>query len=112
MAKYKYKALENNTKIVEGEVEAQSLREARELIRKLGFIPTKVYTEYAPQTQVQIVTKQEKSTAKVPIKHLSLAQKINFTSQLETLLSAGIPILEALQTIENNSPDVNYQSKS
>lgn len=112
MAKYKYKALQNNTQIVEGEVEAQSLREARELIRKLGFIPTKVYTEYAPQTQVQIVTKQEKSTAKVPIKHLSLAQKINFTSQLETLLSAGIPILEALQTIENNSPDVKLKTIS
>lgn len=112
MAKYKYKALQNNTQIVEGEVEAQSLREARELIRKLGFIPTKVYTEDAPQTQVQIVTKQEKSTAKVPIKHLSLAQKINFTSQLETLLSAGIPILEALQTIENNSPDVKLKTIS
>lgn len=112
MAKYKYKALQNNTKIVEGEVEAQSLREARELIRKLGFIPTKVYTEDAPQTQVQIVTKQEKSTAKVSIKHLSLTQKINFTSQLETLLSAGIPILEALQTIENNSPDAKLKTIS
>lgn len=112
MAKYKYKALQNNTQIVEGEVEAQSLREARELIRKLGFIPTKVYTEDAPQTQVQIVTKQEKNTAKVQIKHLSLAQKINFTSQLETLLSAGIPILEALQTIENNSPDAKLKTIS
>ena len=112
MAKYKYKALQNNTQIVEGEVEAQSLREARELIRKLGFIPTKVYTENAPQTQVQIVTKQEKSTAKVSIKHLSLTQKINFTSQLETLLSAGIPILEALQTIENNSPDAKLKTIS
>ncbi len=112
MAKYKYKALQNNTQIVEGEVEAQSLREARELIRKLGFIPTKVYTEDTPQTQVQIVTKQEKSTAKVSIKHLSLTQKINFTSQLETLLSAGIPILEALQTIENNSPDAKLKTIS
>ena len=42
MTKYKYKALQDNTKIVEGEIEANDLREARELIRKLGFIPTKV----------------------------------------------------------------------
>lgn len=112
MAKYKYKALKDNSKIVEGEVEAQSLREARELIRKLGFVPTKVYEEAVIPQETRVVTKQEKETAKVQIKHLSLAQKINFTSQLETLLSAGIPILEALQTIENNSPDIKLKTIS
>lgn len=110
MTKYKYKALQDNTKIVEGEIEANDLREARELIRKLGFIPTKVYTEDALHAQVQNVTKQERSTAKVQVKHLSLSQKINFTSQLETLLSAGIPILEALQSIEVNSPDLKLKT--
>ncbi len=112
MTKYKYKALQDNTKIVEGEIEANDLREARELIRKLGFIPTKVYTEDALHAQVQNVTKQERSTAKVQVKHLSLSQKINFTSQLETLLSAGIPIIEALQSVENNSPDIKINTIS
>lgn len=107
MAKYKYKALENNTRIVEGEVEAQSLREACEQIRKLGFVPTKVYTE-----DVQHELKTETHVAQTSIKHLSLSQKISFTSQLETLLTAGIPILEALQTIENNSPDAKLKTIS
>jgi len=112
MAKFKYKALKDNTKFVEGEIEAQSLREARELIRNLGFVPTKVYTEDTVLPDVRVVTKQEKATATVRINKLSLAQKINFTSQLETLLSAGIPILEALQTIENNSPDLKLKTIS
>lgn len=110
MAKFKYQALENNTKIIEGEVEAQSLREAREQIRKLGFVPTKIYTEEAQQ--VSIPVNAEKIRPQTSIKHLSLAQKINFTSQLETLLSAGIPILEALQTVENNSPDIALRTIS
>lgn len=105
MAKYKYKALENNTTLIEGEIEADSLREARGLIRALGFIPTKIYTENAVSAQVQTMAKQDKNIVKEQIRHLSLEQKINFTSQLETLLSAGIPILEVLQSIQNNTND-------
>ncbi len=109
MAKYKYKALQNNSKFIDGEIQANSLREARELIRKLGFIPTKVYTEAAVE-QTEVVEVNEKPILKTQVKNLSLAQKINFTSQLETLLAAGIPILEALQCVENNSPDLKLKT--
>ena len=44
MAKYIYSALKTNNQIVKGEIEALNPREAREKIRELGFIPTKVYT--------------------------------------------------------------------
>lgn len=108
MTKYKYQALHDNTKIIEGEVEAQSLREAREQIRKLGFVPTKVYTEEVQQ--ISTVAKTENINTQTSLKHLSLSQKINFTSQLETLLSAGIPILEALQSVETNSPDLKIKT--
>ena len=47
MAKYQYSALKNNNQIITGEIEAANPREAREKIRKLGFVPTKVYTEAA-----------------------------------------------------------------
>lgn len=108
MAKYKYKALQNNSKFVDGEIEANSLREARELIRKLGFVPTKVYLENAVEQSDVVESTNEKPVLQV--NWLSLTQKINFTSQLETLLSAGIPILEALQSIEENSPDLKLRS--
>lgn len=45
MAKYQYSALKNNSQIIKGEVEAATPREAREKIRLLGFVPTKIYTE-------------------------------------------------------------------
>ena len=47
MTIYNYIALKNNKDIVKGKVDAADLREARESIRKLGFIPTKVYEEKA-----------------------------------------------------------------
>ena len=97
MAKFIYTALKDNKNIVKGEVEAESLREARIKIRELGFLPTKVYTEFSDE---QIETFEKKSQS---VKFLSLSDKILFTSELETLISAGIPILQALQSIELNS---------
>jgi type II secretory pathway component PulF len=104
MAKYKYKALKGNKNIVEGEVEASSLREARQLIRNLGFIPTKVYTEIASQNTSDVPSVQGQN-----IKHLSLSEKIMFTSELEVLLSSGIPILEALNSIEANASNLKLK---
>lgn len=71
MIKFKYQALKDNTKIIEGEVEAQSLREAREQIRKLGFVPTKVYIESS--VQEELVPLQNSVSKQVEIKHLSLS---------------------------------------
>ena len=45
MGIYNYVALKNNKDIVTGKVEAASLREARDNVRKLGFLPTKVTEE-------------------------------------------------------------------
>lgn len=104
MAKYQYSALKNNSQIIKGEVEAATPREAREKIRLLGFVPTKIYTE-----ETSIIEKSEERIFQdniygKQVKRLSLQEKIMFTSELQVLLSAGIPIIEALQTIETNSP--------
>ena len=104
MPKFQYYALKDKTKIIKGELDASSPREAREKIVALGFIPTKVYIETADQ---QIEQKKIKIN---PIKHISLKDKIFFTSELEVLLSAGIPILEALQSIETNSSNIKIQT--
>lgn len=100
MAKFQYTALKGRTQIIKGEMEALNIHEAREKILKLGFTPTKVYMEnvnssYAPQTHLA----EDKK-----ITFLSLQEKIMFTSELQVLLSAGIPILEALNSIALNTP--------
>ena len=110
MARYFYNALKDNKQIIKGEIEASDLREARDKIRQLGFIPTKVYTEYANKVPVNSSDAQIKDPVKKSkITFLSLEEKISFTSELEVLLSSGIPIVEALQTIEINSPKVRLK---
>lgn len=100
MSIYNYIALKNNKDIVKGKVEAETLREARESIRKLGFIPTKVYEEKAKGAE----DKAEKKDAKPgKMKKLGLQDKMDFTSTLQILAQSGIPIIESLMFIENDA---------
>ena len=100
MTKFKYTALKDNKTLIDGEIEAVDLRDARDKIRVLGFLPTKVYSEEVNNEQIQYTPVQN-----INAPHLSLSQKISFTSELQVLLSAGIPIIDALHNIEANSPD-------
>ncbi len=110
MAKFQYSALKDNKEIIKGEVEASNIREAREKIRELGFLPTKVYMEeYGGQDALPPLDGDGQDYGK-RITFLSLKDKINFTNELEVLLSAGIPILEALQTLEINAPNVKLKT--
>lgn len=102
MTKYKYTALKDNKTLIDGEIEAIDVREAREKIRILGFIPTKVYSEKVEKEHTEYNYSQNQ---KLKVPHLSLSQKIAFTSELHVLLAAGIPIINALYNIEINSPD-------
>lgn len=103
MAKYKYSALKNNNNIINGEIEASNPREAREKIRELGFLPTKIYLEQPNIENQNLISENVKST-NTDVTRLSLQEKIMFTSELEVILSSGIPIIEALQSISNNTP--------
>ena len=104
MPKFKYTALKVNKQFVDGEIEAYDLREAREKIRLLGFLPTKVYNE---ETVAEKIVQHENVEGKNLF--LNLTQKISFTGELETMLSAGIPILDALVNIETNSHDLKLK---
>lgn len=99
MTIYNYIALKNNKDIVKGKVDAADQREAREAIRKLGFIPTKVYEEKAKEEE-----KDTKTNVKGGKVHkLGLQDRIDFTSTLQILAQAGIPIIESLMFIENDA---------
>ena len=109
MAKFQYKALKNQKEFIEGEIEATTLREARQKIVALGFLPTNVYEENLIQDNL-VEPNQIVQTNGKRVKRLSLNEKIWFTSELETLLCAGIPIQEALETVERNSASLKVQS--
>lgn len=99
MPKFKYTALQKNNVLIEGEVEAIDLRDARTKIRMLGFLPTKVFNESGPDDSAFTKKLEGKNL------FLSLSQKISFTRELQTMLSSGIPILDALYNVEINSHD-------
>lgn len=100
MTIYNYVALKNNKDIVKGKVEAEDLRDAREQVRKLGFLPTKVYEEKLGKD-----TKQENADVVKggQMKTLGLNDKIDFTSTLQILASSGIPMIESLMFIETDA---------
>ncbi|MBR1373101.1 type II secretion system F family protein [bacterium] len=89
---YSYQALKKGKEVVKGEVTASNLKDARDVIRKMGLVPTKIieYTEGK-------INKSEQ------IKPLSLNEKIDFISTLQILLSSGIPAVESLMFMEQEA---------
>lgn len=105
MAIYNYIALKDNKDIVKGKVDAADLREARDSIRKLGFIPTKVYEE-----KVKGEENDEKAhIRRAHLKKLGLQDRIDFTSTLQILAQSGIPIIESLMFIENDAARIKIR---
>ena len=100
MAIYNYIALKNAKDIVKGKVEATDLRDARDSIRKLGFIPTKVYEEKSKEDEN---AEKAKDVPKGQVKKLGLQDRMDFTSTLHILAQSGIPIIESLMFIENDA---------
>ena len=71
---YSYQALKAGKEIVKGEVTASNLKDAREVVRKMGLVPTKI-SEY-------VDTKSKKGQT---VSSLSLSDKIDFISTLQIL---------------------------
>lgn len=104
MVRYAYNALKNNKDVVNGEVEAVTQREAREKVRELGLIPLKIF-----EPDLVVYEMADNADNQGGIKHLSLTDKIMFISELQVMLSSGISIVEALQTIQQHSPKLKIQ---
>jgi len=96
MTKFYYNALKNNKEIINGEIEAVDLRDARVKIRELGYLPTKIEKpENFPCGNFVEDSAQ--------INYLSLREKIFFTNELHILFASGIPVIEALNLMETNT---------
>jgi type IV pilus assembly protein PilC len=89
---YSYQALKAGKEIIKGEVTASNLKDAREVIRKMGLVPTQI-SEY-------VDTKTKKGQN---VSSLSLNDKIDFISTLQILLSSGIPAVESLMFMEQEA---------
>ena len=98
---YSYEALKQGKEIVKGEVTASNVKDARDVIRKMGLVPTKVF---------EFVDKKQGKAGK--ISSLSLKEKIDFISTLQILLQSGIPAVESLMFMEQEAAKAKIRNMS
>src|SRR5262249_18278760 len=93
MALYYYQAISREGKRVTGRVDAATLQAAREQLARMGIFPTRI--ESAP----------ERGEAEIPFyrrifqRGVSLKDKVFFTKQLGVLLRSGVPLVQALDLL-------------
>lgn len=90
MGAYQYQGLRKTGASCKGVIEADSERQARQLLRDQEVIPT--------QIQLMIKSSSWRNKDKISPQDLSL-----FTRQLATLLAAGIPVEEALKGVSEQT---------
>lgn len=99
---YSYTALKNKD-VIKGTLEASNHKEARDLIRKMGYIPTKIMeTGKGGSKENKIEYKK--------INKLKLGERVEFTSTFQILVQSGIPVIEALMFIENDATNKKLKS--
>lgn len=106
MPLYSYTALKSGKDKVSGKIEAQTLKDAREALRKMNLVPTKIQEQAEKAAKTSSGRKTESG---VKLKKLSMREKIDFTNTLYVLSKTGISIIEALLFVELNSSSKNSQ---
>ena len=103
MPVYNYTALKNGKDLIKGSLEANNHKEARELIRKMGYLPTKI-------VETNKSSSTEKKADYKKIKKMNLGERVEFTSTFQILVQSGIPVIEALTFIENDATNKKLKS--
>lgn len=103
MAVFVYSAIDpDRNRTVEGKLEAQNLREAKEILRTQGHMPTRIERDEQGMTVEELIQRlpllSALLTPPVGLKDINL-----FTQQLYTLLNAGVPLIEGLFMLEQQS---------
>jgi len=112
MAIYLHTSLKDGAERVHGKIEADSQQEARELLRKQGYLPVKVEEEATTLNKNVHPQQKKKSLKKIKVKKLSMREQIDFTNILYTFAKSGISLVESLFFIEMNSESKNIQNLS
>ncbi|WP_325891148.1 type II secretion system inner membrane protein GspF [Grimontia sp. NTOU-MAR1] len=96
MAAFEYKALNAKGRTVKGVIEADTARQARQMLREKSLVPMEV-----AQTQEK---EQQKQSASVGFKRgISTNELALLTRQLATLVQAGMPLEECIKAVAEQS---------
>jgi general secretion pathway protein F len=95
MPVYRYKGVAAGNKAVAATIDADSLRGARAKLRAEGIFPTEIVIGKTRGETSELLSKlQIPALRRVPDLDLSM-----FSSQLATLISAGVPLVQALSAL-------------
>ncbi len=101
---YHYKAKKGPEDVVEGNIEAQSEKEAIEKISAMGYIPIQLKLLQEAARTGSGAPAEAAERIRVPGRVITL-----ITRQLSSLLKAGVPILRALAIISEQSDSVHLK---
>lgn len=99
MALYRYSAKDQNGKKFVGEVEAIDERAVIITLQKQGLIPLEVKKKQAGGASFKGI---------IPSLGISSSEIVDFTRQLATMVSAGLPITDALIILERQARNQNF----
>lgn len=95
---YKYSARDTKTgEVVKAEVEAQNERAAGKLLIEKGLTPIEISIS---QREFHLFSLGKKINAK---------QRVIFARQLSTLVNAGLPLVQSLQNVQQQTPNKEFQ---
>lgn len=104
MAVYEYRGLDGAGRTTKGIIDADSPRLARAKLRRSGIFPTEIITDRHPR---------EASAAEVSIGRLFVRIRMQdisvMTRQMATLVGAGLPIVEALNALIDQTENVRLK---
>ncbi len=102
MAAFEYIALDERGKQKKGVLEADSVRQIRQMLRDQGLVPLDVDTASERQRKPASGIFENLSNLNF-LRRMGNLDRVLFTRQLSTLIGAGLPIEEALQAIAQQS---------
>ena len=103
MAAFEYTALDARGRQSRGVIEADSLRQTRQMLRDQGLVPLTV-------TPASGQTGPRSSLATYFSRNLGALDRVLVTRQLATLIAAGLPIEEALNAVAQQSEKQHVQA--
>lgn len=94
MKKFKYKIKDDKGKLASGSVEANDLSSALRILRGRNYFIIKL--DEIKESELDLLMARFQSVKSEDL--------VNFTRQLSTMISAGLPLTEALDILKNQSP--------
>lgn len=104
MAKFKYSGTREDGKKVEGEIDAETLKEVKKLLRRQGVRPSRIIAPSALEIDLG-----QWMVDKGIAKPFALADLMRFTRQLAILINAGVPIMECLEILYKQEKNLFFK---